>query len=132
MLINGAIRKGKKNMTCVSARDWSENFTSGLYSVPFYSKFGVDLNLILCIAVLSGRVWVSVVMKGTLICAVLLSVRKRGKKQSKPCRKLTQPLDFAKVSSRRNIIAFTVLLYRKFRYGSLGPGPVVWTRETGK
>ena len=25
-----------------------------------------------------------------------------------------------------------VLFYVRFRYGSLGPGQVVWTRETGK
>ena len=96
MLINGAIRKGKKNINYVSARDWSEKFTSSLYSVLFYNKF--ELNLTLCIAVLSGRVCVSVIMKGTLICSVMLGVRKRGKKQSKPCRKLTSSLDFAKVS----------------------------------
>ena len=47
-------------------------------------------------------------------------------------RKLTLSLDFAKISSQRNIIAFTVLFYRKFRYDPLGPGQVVWTREMGK
>ena len=34
----GAVRTGK-NMTCFSARDESEKFTQGLYSVLFYNTF---------------------------------------------------------------------------------------------
>ena len=85
-----------------------------------------------CHAHLSGWGWLNLIMKGTLDlwCAARRGSEERS--NSKQGGKLTPSIDFAKVSSRRNIIDFTVLFYRKFKYDSRGPGHVVWARKAGK
>ena len=57
-------------------------------------------------------------MKGTLICAMLLGVLKRGKKRSPTKQEAVTIWICTKVCSRKNIGAFALLFYRKGRYDS--------------
>ena len=64
-----------------------------------------------CHALFVRMGWLNLLMKGTLdLCC---AARRGSEERSNPKRggKLISSLDFAKVSSRRDIIAFTVLFY---------------------
>ena len=63
-----------------------------------------------------------------LYCSACESGERRNPNHAGSC----DGLDCTEVRFRKNIIAFTVLFYLRFRYGSLWPGQVVCTRETGK
>ena len=63
-------------------------------AILFYDKLKIDLVCVLlcCSCVQTGEV--DSIMKGTLICAMLLGVRKRGEKQSKTKHPVVQRLGY--------------------------------------
>ena len=69
-------------MTSLSTRDWSNRIEIKIRSV----QYCFTINLIkpgLCTAVLSGREWLNVVMKGAFALCYTARVRKQGGKQFK-------------------------------------------------